>query len=56
MYGKHINNQYVCLEVQMDKGNRVLTLGAKANHAMLVEATGKYILEFLALNEFVIPE
>ena len=44
MYGKHNNDQYVCLEVQMDKANKILTMGTKANHSVLVEATARYIL------------
>ena len=50
MYGKHINEQYICLQVEMDKGLKKFTLGTKANSHALLEASAKYIVEFLALN------
>lgn len=55
MYTKHTRGGFVCIEVQMDKKQKLLTLTTKAAHENLAISVNNYIKEFMEVNEFISP-
>ena len=54
MYAKHNRGGFICIELQIDKKQKQISLMTKASHENLAISANNYIKDFLAVNEFVI--
>lgn len=50
MYAKHARGGWVCIQVQIDKTQKILTLTTKACKQNLAISVNSYIKEFLEVN------
>jgi hypothetical protein len=53
MYTKHSRGGFVCIELQMDKKQKLLTLTTKAAQENLAISLNNYIKEFMEVNGFI---